>query len=153
MTLQFICKKFEALSLIELYRILQIRNQVFYVEQRCDDLDLDDRDQQSYHLSIYDGDILCGYARLLPPGLAYKEMSIGRVAVSLTYRGKNIGRQLMEVSIKECYALFGKTDIKISGQLYLQKFYESLGFEKISEVYLEAGIEHIKMKKTNYETV
>lgn len=153
MNLQFICKKFDNLSLIELYRILQIRNQVFYVEQRCNDLDLDDRDQQSYHLSVYDDDILCGYARLLPPGLVYKEMSIGRVAVSITYRGKNIGRKLMQASITNSYKLFGNGDIKISGQLYLQKFYESLGFEKISEVYIEAGIEHIKMRRIYHETI
>ncbi|AYD46801.1 GNAT family N-acetyltransferase [Arachidicoccus soli] len=153
MNLEFICKKFDELSLIELYRILQIRNQVFYVEQRCDDLDLDDRDQQSYHLMVYNDDILCGYARLLPPGLAYKEISIGRVAVSINYRGENIGRRLMEASITDSYKLFGKGTIKISGQLYLQKFYESLGFEKISEVYLEAGIEHIKMKRSYHETI
>ncbi|ANI88620.1 hypothetical protein A9P82_04550 [Arachidicoccus ginsenosidimutans] len=149
MNLQFVCKKFDELSLIELYRILQIRNQVFYVEQRCDDLDLDDKDQQSYHLSIYDGEILCGYARLLPPGLAYSEMSIGRVAVDFSYRGRGIGKGLMNQAIENCYNLFGKGAIKISGQLYLQKFYESLGFEKISDVYLEAGIEHIKMIKND----
>ncbi len=120
---------------------------MFYVEQRCNDLDLDDRDQQSYHLAVYDDQILCGYARLLPPKLAYSEMSIGRVAVAFTYRGNNIGKDLMNAAIENCYRLFGNGAIKISGQLYLQKFYESLGFQKISEVYLEAGIEHIKMLK------
>ena len=147
MNLQTACKKFNELSLTELYRILQIRNQVFYVEQRCDDLDLDDRDQQCLHLSIYDGETLCGYARLLPPGLAYGEMSVGRVAVTKEYRGKQIGRQLMNEAIADCYKYFGNGDIKISAQLYLQKFYESLGFEKISDVYLEAGIRHVKMIK------
>ncbi|SEA51112.1 ElaA protein [Arachidicoccus rhizosphaerae] len=138
-------KKFEQLSLMELYRILQLRNQVFYVEQRCDDLDLDDKDQQSWHLTIYDGDILVGYARLLPPGLSYPEMSIGRVAVSASYRGHQIGRLLMEKAIEQLEVSFGKGPIKISGQRYLEKFYASLGFETISEVYLEAGIEHLKM--------
>lgn len=139
------CKNFEQLSLLELYRILQIRNQVFYVEQHCDDLDPDDRDQQSYHLCFYDGEILCGYARLLPPGLSYSEMSIGRVAVSSSYRGRKIGRKLMQESIRQCGCLFGDRPIKISAQLYLKAFYISLGFEAVSDVYLEAGIEHIKM--------
>lgn len=148
MELKTICQSFEELSLTGLYRILQIRNQVFYVEQRCDDLDLDDLDQQSYHLCIYDGEILCGYARLLPPGLAYSEASIGRVAVLSSYRGRGIGKKLMEAAIHECIRIFATEAIKISGQLYLQRFYEALGFEQISPVYLEAGIEHIKMIKT-----
>lgn len=147
MKLKTICPSFDELSLIGLYRILQIRNQVFYVEQRCDDLDLDDWDQQSHHLCLYDGDILCGYARLLPPGLAYTEASIGRVAVLSSYRGRGIGKKLMEIAIHECIRIFTPEAIKISGQLYLQRFYESLGFEQISPVYLEAGIEHIKMIK------
>ncbi|GAB3366479.1 GNAT family N-acetyltransferase [Arachidicoccus ginsenosidivorans] len=139
------CKKFEELSLIELYRILQLRNQVFYVEQHCDDLDLDDKDQQSLHLTIYDGDVLAGYARLLPPGLSYQEMSIGRVAVSASYRGRGLGRLMMEKSLEHLELSFGKGPIKISAQRYLEQFYGSLGFKTISEVYLEAGIEHIKM--------
>lgn len=151
MNLRVECKPFDALSLSELYKILQIRNQVFYVEQHCDDLDLDDRDQQSLHLSLYDNETLCGYARLLPPGLAYTEMSVGRVAVLKAYRGKQIGRRLMDEAIDNCYTYFGKSPIKISAQLYLQRFYESLGFEKISDVYLEAGIEHIKMIKKKTE--
>jgi len=138
-------KKFEELNLLELYRILQLRNQVFYVEQRCDDLDLDDKDQQSLHLTIYDDQILVGYARLLPPGLSYPEMSIGRVAVSSSYRGRQIGRLLMDKAIAALELSYGKGPIKISGQRYLERFYASLGFETISEVYLEAGIEHLKM--------
>lgn len=139
------CKEFKELSLIELYRILQIRNQVFYVEQRCDDLDLDDKDQESLHLTIYDKDILVGYARLLPAGLSYPEMSVGRVAVSASYRGRQLGRLLMEKSIQCLEQQYGKGPIKISAQAYLEQFYGSLGFETISDIYMEAGIEHLKM--------
>jgi ElaA protein len=149
MNLQFVCKKFDELSLLELYRLLQLRSQVFNVEQRCDDQDVDDKDQNAYHLCIYDGETLCAYARLLPPGLSYSEMSIGRVAVAQEYRRKNIGRKLMMSAIENCYTLFGKGSIKISAQAYLQRFYESFGFYKIGDIYLEAGIEHIKMLKEN----
>jgi ElaA protein len=149
MNLQFVCKKFDELSLLELYHLLQIRSQVFNVEQRCDDQDVDDKDQNAYHLCVYDGDTLCAYARLLPPGLSYNEMSIGRVAVAQEYRRKNIGRKLMKVAIENCECLFGKGAIKISAQAYLQRFYESFGFRKIGDRYMEAGIEHIKMIKEN----
>ena len=141
------CKAFNDLSLGELYRILQLRNQVFYVEQRCDDLDLDDKDQESLHLSIYDEDILIAYARLLPAGLSYEERSIGRVAVSASYRGRKIGRLLMDEAIGHLEQVYGPGPIKISAQRYLEGFYRSLGFETKSEVYLEAGIEHIKMRR------
>ena len=147
MNLRFVCKTFDELSLIALYRLLQIRSQVFNVEQRCDDQDLDDKDQDARHLCIYDGETLCAYARLLPPGVSYREMSIGRVAVAQAYRRKNIGRTLMESAIENCYRIFGEGAIKISAQAYLQQFYESLGFRKISDIYAEAGIEHIKMIK------
>lgn len=147
------CKRFEQLSLMELYRILQLRNQVFYVEQRCDDLDLDDRDQQSLHLTIYDGEILVGYARLLPPGLSYPEMSVGRVAVSASYRGRKTGRLLMEASLSYLRQNYGEGAIKISAQRYLEQFYGSLGFQAISEVYMEAGIAHIKMLRPASEWI
>ena len=155
MNLQWVCKKFDELSLLELYRILQIRSQVFNVEQRCDDQDVDDKDQNAYHLCVYDGATLCAYARLLPAGLSYSEMSIGRVLVAEAYRHKNLGKMLMQAAIENCEHLFGKGSIKISAQAYLQKFYESFGFRKISDVYMEAGIEHIKMIKEicNDETV
>lgn len=146
------CKRFEELSLLELYRILQIRNQVFYVEQHCDDLDLDDKDQESLHLTIYDGEILVAYARLLPPGLSYPEMSVGRVAVSASYRGRQIGRLLMDQSIEYLETRYGKGAIKISAQRYLEQFYRSLGFQTISEVYMEAGIEHLKMLRPSADS-
>jgi ElaA protein len=81
----------------------------------------------------------------LPPGVSYKEMSIGRVVTHADVRKLGAGKELMKRSVDTCYELFGKEDIRIGAQLYLQKFYESFGFKKDSDVYLEDGIEHIKM--------
>jgi len=140
-------KRFDELLLTELYSILQLRSQVFNVEQACNELEIDNLDLYAFHLLLYSGQTLCGYARLIPPGLVYREMSIGRVVVPKAYRGNKIGRQLMEEAIRSCYRYFGSGAIRISAQRYAQRFYESLGFEKISGVYMKAGIEHIKMQK------
>lgn len=115
------------------------------VEQNCVFQDADYRDHGSYHLMAYIGDQLAGYTRLLPPGLAYDEMSIGRVVTSSKCRRTGIGRVLMKESIERCHGLFGTGQIKIGAQEYLQHFYESFGFMKIGEGYLEDGIPHIYM--------
>ena len=147
MQIQWLLKKFEELTPYQLYAVLQLRNEVFVVEQNCVFQDADDKDQQSYHLMGFDNDKLVAYTRLVPAGIAYKEASIGRVVTSPAVRRRGAGRQLMQQSIDTVYKLYGKTPIKIGAQLYLKKFYESFGFEQISEVYLEDGIEHIYMLK------
>jgi ElaA protein len=140
------CKAFSDLTNEELYKILKLRASVFIVEQNCPYQDCDDKDQSSYHLMGWQDDELVTYTRLLPPGLAYKEPSIGRVVTSSAVRGTGIGRELMTKSIEKLYELFGKGPITIGAQLYLKKFYESFGFKQLGDVYLEDGIEHIKMK-------
>jgi len=147
MQLHWILKKFEELTPGQLYAILQLRNEVFVVEQACVFQDADDKDQDSYHLMGFSDNKLAAYTRLVPPGVAYTEMSIGRVVTSPTVRRSGAGRELMKKSIDSCYVLFGEAPIKIGAQLYLKNFYESLGFRQISDVYLEDGIEHIYMRK------
>ena len=147
MKVTWILKKFDDLSLHELYAILQLRNEVFAIEQNCVYPDLDNKDQPAYHLMGWNNDKLVAYTRIMPPGIAYPEPSIGRVVTSPSVRGKGIGRQLMEKSVKHIYKIYGITPIKISSQLYLKKFYTDLGFHPTSEVYHEDGIEHIKMVK------
>jgi len=136
---------FKSLSTSELYAILRLRSEVFVVEQSSVFLDLDNRDQESMHLTAWDHEELVAYARLIPPGNVYEEMSIGRVVSSPAYRKKGAGKQLLEKSIEQCFELFGKGPIKIGAQLYLQKFYESFGFIQTGAVYDEDGIPHIKM--------
>jgi ElaA protein len=146
--IHWICKKFEELLPSELYSILQLRNEVFVVEQTCIYQDADNKDQASYHFMGWKSDQLVAYTRILPPGLVYPQASIGRVVTSPSSRARGLGKELMERSIRMVDELFGKAPIRIGAQLYLQKFYNSLGFQQTSEVYLEDGIEHIQMLKS-----
>lgn len=145
--IQFECRHFNDLTPHQLYEIIKLRNEVFVVEQNCVFQDADDKDQQSFHFMGWVNDELAGYTRLLKPALAYEEMSIGRVVTSPKHRRSGFGRELMAASIKKCYDLFGKDDIKIGAQLYLKTFYESFGFNQVGEGYLEDGIPHIYMIK------
>ncbi len=142
------CKSFSELTNIELYKILQLRNEVFVVEQNCPYQDCDNQDLKSYHLTAAKEETILAYARILPPGLSYTNAaSIGRVVTSPSVRRKDLGRQLMSKSIETIYHLFGNVPIIIGAQLYLKNFYQSFSFEQQGEVYLEDGIEHITMGK------
>lgn len=146
MPLIWTIKTFNELTPHELYAILQLRNEVFVVEQNCIFQDADNKDQHAQHVMCHQNNLLLAYTRLLPAGIAYPQhISIGRVVNSPSVRGSGVGRELMELSIQACYQLFGKQDIKIGAQLYLKKFYESLGFIQSSTIYLEDNIEHIEM--------
>ncbi|MFL5774052.1 MAG: GNAT family N-acetyltransferase [Flavisolibacter sp.] len=147
MTIEWQLKKFEALTAFELYAAIRLRNEVFVVEQHCVFQDADDKDQECYHLLGFTDKKLVAYTRLVPPGHIYKEPSIGRVVTSPLIRRTGAGKELMEESIKHVYRLFGKQVIKIGAQLYLKKFYESLGFIQTGTGYLEDGIDHIYMLK------
>lgn len=140
-------KAFQELSLEELYQAMVLRQAVFVVEQDCPYLDADGKDQGSFHLLGYDeAEELVAYARLVPKGISYDDaVSIGRVVNSSKVRGKGVGKQLMEVSIKEVKRLFGDEKITLSGQCYLLEFYKDLGFQPVGETYLEDDIPHIKM--------
>ncbi len=138
-------KFFDALTPLELYTIMRLRNEVFVVEQQCIYQDADKKDPSCHHLMIWDGDVLAAYARLLPKGLAYEQMSIGRVISSPDHRRKGAGKLLLTHAIEACHTLFGEGPIHIGAQLYLQKFYESFRFVQTSGVYLEDDIEHIEM--------
>ena len=138
-------KSFDKLTPQELYAILQLRNEVFVVEQNCVFQDADDKDQYAIHVMCRSNDHLLAYTRLLPRGISYNYASIGRVVSSPKERGSGMGKELMRESISILYTLWGKQPIKIGAQLYLKKFYESFGFQQTSSIYLEDGIEHIEM--------
>jgi ElaA protein len=145
--MQFVVKAYSELSVDELYEALKLRCSVFVVEQNCTYLDMDDKDQPSYHLLGYEGKQLIAYARLLPRGIAYaKEASIGRVIVNKDFRKKGSGLALMTKAIEETKRLFNTNEIVISAQCYLEKFYGDLGFKSEGESYIEDFIPHIKMR-------
>lgn len=146
MQLNWIYKSFHLLTVEELYAVMQLRNEVFSVEQNCVYQDADDKDQASYHLTGWDGKKLAAYCRILPAGLSYDSPSIGRVVSSPAYRNSGCGRQLMQLAIAKTLAQFNHPLITISAQFYLKKFYSDLGFRQISDVYEEDGIPHIKMQ-------
>jgi ElaA protein len=138
-------KAFAELSSEELYEILRLRSEVFVIEQNCIYQDMDRLDKESFHLcGLHDGK-LAAYARILPAGLSYAEVSIGRVVVSPSFRSRNFGRELMKEAKAQCVNLFDTKRIVISAQLYLLKFYQELGFCETGEPYPEDDIPHIKM--------
>ena len=148
MSLKWTIKRFKALSTDELHDLLQLRSEVFIVEQNCVYQDIDDKDRKALHLiGEYDSKMVA-YARLFKPGDYFEEASIGRVVVGAQYRDIKWGHELMRQSIAGIQAHFNTTIITISAQLYLKQFYESHGFAATSEVYLEDDIPHIQMKKS-----
>lgn len=138
-------KKFDELTPEELYAILQLRNEVFVVEQDCVYQDADDKDQKSLHFCGWDDGKLAAYTRLIPPGVSFEEASIGRVLTASAHRNTGLGRILMQKSISHCFSLFNPGPIRIGAQVYLREFYQSLGFIQSSGEYLEDGIPHIEM--------
>jgi ElaA protein len=139
-------KSFEDLTSKELYSILQLRAEVFIVEQNCPYQDMDGKDSFSFHLLGTDADgKLIVYARILPADISFREVSIGRVVSSPAVRRTGAGMELMEMALKVAEDKYGKVPVRIGAQLYLKKFYERFGFKQVSEMYLEDGIEHVEM--------
>jgi len=145
--MNWIVKKFDALTPHELYAILQLRSEVFGVEQNCVYQDMDNRDQLCFHMMCWQDDRLVAYTRLVPPGISYTEPSSGRVVTSGDVRRTGLGKTLVEKSIAEILKTYGKTPIKIGAQLYLKKFYESFVFKQSGDIYDEDGIPHIHMTR------
>lgn len=143
----FQLKTFAELNNQELYQILQLRNQVFVVEQTCAYQDLDDQDESALHLfSKADNNQIISYARILIPNQCNNtHCSIGRVVVSAEFRQLKLGRLLMQTAIEHARQQFPKIPLKISAQTYLTHFYLSLGFVNTGHFYLEDLIPHQEM--------
>ena len=137
-------KKFDELTTNELYEILKLRAEVFVVEQDCPYQDLDDKDKWAYHLFLEDddGSTVIAVLRILPENIAYEDMAIGRLIVKKSHRGQGLSKVMMQKAINFIIDDLGKKRIKLSGQAYLREFYEDLGFKRVSDIYLEDGIDH-----------
>lgn len=142
-----VVKKFNELTLYELYEIMQLRNEIFIVEQNCPYQDLDNKDFKATHILVYLDDKLVAYSRIFDVGITFKEASIGRVITHKKVRSSGIGKLLMEKSIETLYELYGKQNIRIGAQYYAIPFYKKFNFVTEGEVYLEDGIKHIEMIK------
>ncbi|WP_338376160.1 GNAT family N-acetyltransferase [uncultured Flavobacterium sp.] len=143
----FKIKRFNELSLQELYQLLQLRSEVFVVEQNCVYQDIDGKDEKAIHVLGFYNDEIVAYTRLFDKGYYFEEASIGRVVVSEKVRAKKRGHDLMKVSIATIEKEFKTSQITISAQEYLKKFYETHQFVQTSEMYLEDDIPHIQMKR------
>lgn len=141
-------KYFNELSLDELHDLLELRSEVFVVEQNCVYQDVDGKDKKALHVLGYDDSKLVAYTRIFKPGDYFKEVGIGRVAVKKDYRKHKYGYAIMKASLVAVDSYFKTTNIKLSAQVYLKKFYNNLGFIEVGEAYLEDDIPHIAMIKT-----
>ena len=146
--MNFITKSFNELNPTELYEILQLRSQVFVVEQDCVYQDVDGKDQKALHIFGRKEDKIIAYARIFNPGDYFENASIGRVVVAASERKNGYGHDLIKVSIKAIKNNFKVNKITISAQVYLKKLYEFHGFKQKGEEYLEDGIPHIRMDKS-----
>lgn len=143
--MEFIVKKFKELTTSELYEILQLRSEVFVVEQDCVYQDIDFKDQKALHVIGIKENKIIAYTRLFDSEQYFDTPSIGRVVVVANERKYGYGHDLIKASIQAIVDNYEETKITISAQLYLKKFYESHGFLKVGEEYFEDGIPHIKM--------
>lgn len=143
----FKIKRFNELSTQELYQLLQLRSEVFVVEQNCVYQDLDGKDEKALHvLGFYENEIVA-YTRLFDKGYYFDEASIGRVVTSPKMRHKKWGHDLIKISVETIEKEFNTSEITISAQEHLKKFYEAHKFVQSSEMYLEDDIPHIQMKR------
>lgn len=136
---------FDRLTPRQVHDVLQLRQRVFVVEQRCAYLDADGADPKCWHaLGVQDG-VLVATARLVPPGLKFVEPAIGRVVTAPEVRRSGVGRQLMVEALAQVRRLWPGQPVRIGAQRYLERFYGSLGFVPVGEPYDEDGIPHVEM--------
>ena len=143
--IEWIAKRFDELSLLELYEVMQLRQSIFVVEQNSCYQDADGLDISCWHLLGRTSAEIVGYLRVLRPGQRYAEASVGRLAVDKRYRGTGLGRQLAEEGLRLVNRLYPGQPLRVTAQQYLERFYESFGFVRVGEPFSEDGIPHVEM--------
>ncbi len=146
--MKIVFKPFDTLLPEELYLTLRLRMEAFVLEQQCFYLDLDNFDQKAIHaLGYAGGHNLAATARLFAPGDYFDEYaSVGRIVTAKEYRRKGYGKHIVVACVEKLRELYGNNcPIKIAAQVYLARFYESLGFTNTHEEFMEDGIPHVYM--------
>ena len=141
--MELVIKRFNELTIDELYEILKVRVDVFIVEQKCPYQELDEKDKKAYHIYLKEDNKIKAYLRVIDAGVSFEEVSIGRVLT--TERGKGFAKTIIREGIKVSKELLKADKVKIEAQVYAQKMYEKFGFKLISEEFLEDDIPHIQM--------
>ena len=145
--MKIVLKHFHDLTTQELYNILQLRSEVFVVEQNCIYQDIDGKDQKAVHIFIKENQDVLAYSRVFNEGEYFENPSIGRVVVKKEKRGTELGKKIMMEGAKYIKETFTNKKIEISAQKYLKDFYSELGYEFTGNEYLEDGIPHLRMIK------
>ncbi|HNW03198.1 MAG TPA: GNAT family N-acetyltransferase [Burkholderiaceae bacterium] len=136
---------FDELTLRELYELLQLRTEVFTVEQNCVFQDIDGADDQAMHLLGTQNNQLVAYARCFPAGVKFAEASIGRVVTRSLARGSGLGHLLIQQAVSSVCGLWGPQPIRIGAQARLKAYYSGHGFVDVGVPYIEDGIDHLEM--------
>lgn len=143
----FEIKKFNELTVDEMYEIAKSRFEVFVCEQKIvEEQDFDDKDKLCHHIMLKENERVVAYCRIVPKGLGYDYISVGRVLVLSSHRRKGIAQEMMKIALDFIKNKLGEKAVVLSGQLYAKGLYESVGFKVISDVYDEVNIPHVKMK-------
>ena len=141
--MQLHIKRFQELTLEELYEILKLRIAVFVVEQNCPYLEADGNDQEAIHLWLEDEEGIQAYLRVLDRGVKSEHVSIGRV-ISMKRR-TGLGTRLLQEGIRAAEEFFGADKIYVESQVYAKGLYEKQGFRVVSDEFLDDGIPHVQM--------
>ena len=140
-------KKFDELTINELFDVARARMNIFAIEQNIKEEDLDDRDKFAYHVMLWEDKELLAYCRILPKGLMFEEIALSRVITVKEHRGKNYGAYVVDKALNFIDSVLEEKRVKISAQEQAIGFYEKHGFVRNGEIYVEAGIRHTKMIK------
>ena len=143
----FEIKKFNDLTVNEMYEIAKSRFEVFVCEQKIvEEQDFDDKDKVCHHIMLKENERVVAYCRIVPKGIGYDYISVGRVLVLSSHRRKGIAQEMMKVALEFIKNNLDEKTVVLSAQLYAKGLYESVGFKVISDVYDEVGIPHVKMR-------
>jgi ElaA protein len=139
-------KSFQELSLEVFHDIIALRIQIFIIEQNCPYQEVDGKDKLAHHLFFKNEmDEIIAVTRILPQGISYAEVAIGRVVVHEDYRGTGLGNQLMADSMNFVRDKYGEVPVRLSAQKHLENYYGNHGFKSTGNEYLEDGIPHVEM--------